>query len=339
MRELKITFIGFGNVGREVARVFVDEKQRLQDAGLSPRVVAICTRTRGSIIDEHGIDLKSALASISRPSVGFPVKGTHALDIIANVETDVVLEMTSLDIFTGQPAISHAEAALFSGRHVVLANKGPVAWAFARLAKSAEAKGVRLLFEATVMDGTPVFSLVRHCLRGCRILGFEGVLNSTSNFVLERMARGGDAEEAVKEAQAQGFAEADPSLDLEGWDSVAKVAALANVLMSAGTNPTAVSRTGISGLIARDFARAARHGNVIKLVCRGSKDAEGAHLSVGPEEVPLAGLLATVTGTSSVLTLHTDLMGSLSLVEHSPSLTQTAYGVMADLIEIAREIY
>lgn len=163
-----------------------------------------------------------------------------------------------------------------------------------------------------------------------------GVLNSTVNFVLGKLAEGTSLVQAVQEAQRQGFAEDDPSLDLEGWDSAAKVAALANVLMDAHTNPLEVERQGLVDINASRLAHARRRGNTIKLVCRATRGPNGLHLTVRPEEVPLSSPMGAVTGTSSVLTLNTDLMGKLSIFEHDPSITQTAYGVISDLIHVAR---
>jgi homoserine dehydrogenase len=181
------------------------------------------------------------------------------------------------------------------------------------------------------------------------------VLNSTTNFVLDEIASGSAFEDAVADAQRRGVAEADPSMDIDGWDSAAKVAALANVLMGARTNPLAVSRVGIGGITRQDFARAARRGETIKLVCRAWRSQEAGtgedrrpgdvqpgeadgkiQMTVAPEQVPRGSLLATVCGTSSVLVIKTDLMGDIGIVEQDPSLWQTAYGVVSDLIEIAR---
>ncbi len=351
MKTLDIIFVGFGHVGREVARLLWSNHKEFEEQGLSTRTVAIVTGRHGTLVDCDGIDLLKAASTEEFPG------RAGALDVIRSVKADVMLELTTLDIKSGQPAVSHVEAALRSGKHVVSANKGPVAWAYCELSELARANGRMFLFESTVMDGTPVFNLARHCLRGCRVTGFEGVLNSTSNFVLDEIASGQTFEDAVTEAQRRGVAEADPAMDIDGWDSAAKVAALANVLMDARTNPMAVSTVGIAGITRRDFVRATRRGETIKLVCRatlgaGRAGTGGAHVGAGtgrhsgdpsalqmtvaPEPVPRERLLATVRGTSSVLVIKTDLMGDIGIVEQDPSLWQTAYGVICDLIEIAR---
>jgi len=338
MKTLDLIFVGFGNVGREVSRLLWSNREEFARQGLSTRAVAIVTGRHGTLVDEGGIDLLAAAANDHFPG------RQSAPDVITSVRADVVLELTTLDVRSGQPAISHAEAALRSGKHVVSANKGPVAWAYHDLSEIAQASGRMFLFESTVMDGTPVFNLTQHCLKGTQVTGFEGVLNSTTNLVLDQISSGSAFENAVTEAQRRGIAEADPSMDIDGWDSAAKVAALANVLMGARTNPLAVSRVGIGDVTRRDFARAARRGETIKLVCRARRsheaqpgEADGRiQMTVAPEQVPCGSLLATVRGTSSVLVIKTDLMGDIGIVEQDPSLRQTAYGVVSDLIEIAR---
>jgi homoserine dehydrogenase len=334
MKTLDLVFVGFGNVGREVSRLLWSGREEFARQGLIPRAVAIVTRRHGTLVDEGGIDLLAAASGDRFPGCA------GALDIVTSVKADVVLELTTLDARSGQPAISHVEAALRSGKHVVSANKGPVAWAYHELSEIAQHNRRMFLFESSVMDGTPVFNLARHCLRECRVTAFEGVLNSTANFVLDEIAVGRSLADAVAEAQRRGVAEADPSMDIDGWDSAAKVAALANVFMGARTNPLAVSRVGIGDITRQDFDRAARRGETIKLVCRASvlpDPGSMMRMTVAPEQVPRESLLGMVRGTSSVLILRTDLMGDIGIVEQDPSLRQTAYGVIADLMEIARQ--
>ena len=158
----------------------------------------------------------------------------------------VVIETTTLDIARGEPAIRHIRTALAGGAHVVTANKGPVAFAYRSLARAAERADRRWLFEGAVMDGVPVFNLVRETLPAVNVLGFRGVVNSTTNFILTAMEQGQSFDAALAEMQARGIAEADPSLDVDGWDAAAKTAALANVLLGAGITPHRVERHGIT---------------------------------------------------------------------------------------------
>lgn len=343
---MRLILVGFGHVGRDLARIIADRYRNRF------KVVAIVTGRHGSLADPGGIDLQAVLCG----GLGGPQGTTpSALEVINSVEAETVVELTPLNIFSGRPAIDHVEAALKTGKHVVTANKGPIAWDYERLAALARQVGRRLLFEPTVMDGTPVFNVARYGLRGCRVTGFSGILNSTSNFILARMEEGASTAEAIAEAQRRGFAETDPTLDVEGWDAAAKVAALANVLMGAGMTPLMVERRGITGITAADLAAARAAGETIKLVgeaylagsgeggepgeAGGSGEAgePGLVARVEPRRVPLGSDLGRVGGTTSILTLKTDMMGDLTIIEHEPALMQTAYGVLNDLLEILGE--
>jgi homoserine dehydrogenase len=196
---------------------------------------------------------------------------------------------------------------------------------------------VQFRFEATVMDGTPVFSLVRHGLPGVSILGFTGVLNSTSKIVVEAMREGLSREEGVERAQRLGIAEADPSYDIDGWDSAAKTAALANVLMDAQVTPQAVETRGIGRLTTERVQRLAQQGRTVCLVSRARRTRHGVRLRVRAEVVKDTDLLASARGTSNLLLLHTDLMGTVGMLSISPAIEQTAYGLFSDLVDVTRE--
>jgi homoserine dehydrogenase len=237
---------------------------------------------------------------------------------------------------TGQPAIDHVRAALRAGMHVVTANKGPVAFAYRELHDLARQQGRAFLFESTVMDGAPVFSLARDALLGANVLGFRGILNSTTNFILTQMEDGASFGEAVRQAQAIGIAEADPSLDVDGWDAATKTAVLATVLMGADVTPPQVDRTGIRGVTPEKLRAALAAGRRIKLVCQAAWQDAQLTARVAPEEVPADDLLASVRGTSSTLSLYTDTLKQLTIVEHDPGPAQTAYGLLRDLLAIIR---
>lgn len=255
---------------------------------------------------------------------------------LATVPAEIVVEITSLAPESGQPAIRHCEAALRNGKHVVTANKGPVAYAYRRLRDLAHSRGLQFRFESAVMDGAPIFSLVEKALPATRVRGFRGVINSTSNLVLTMMAAGRTRDEAVAEAQRIGVAEADPSYDLDGWDATVKVCALMNVLMDADVRPQMIERTGIGGITADDLAAAARAGGTIKLVAEAWEARNGTlHGRVAPQTLPLTDPLATLTDTSNMLILRTDTMGDLAIGEYDGGTTQTAYGVLADILHIA----
>lgn len=340
---LRLAVIGFGNVGREFARLLLAKRPwLLRSKGLDIEVVAISTRSRGSLMSERALDIERALKEIEENGnlEGYPDSHTDLspIEIIDKTVADMVIELSTLDVQSGQPAIEHITRALECGMDVVTANKGPIAFAYSELRALARSRGVRLRFEGTVMDGTPVFSLVEKTLPGCQVLGLSGILNSTSNYVLTEMSRGRTAADAIKEAQARGIAEADPTLDMDGWDAAAKITALANVLMEARKTPKDVDRTGVQDLSARELADARKNGKKIKLVASAAVEGDDVKLTVRPETIGPESPFWSVDGTSSALTIRTDLMGDLTILEEAPTLTQTAYAVFSDMLHTVESI-
>lgn len=292
------------------------------------RIVAAHTLRHGTAYDLHGLP--------EEPVFGPPAAGAE--EFLDRARAEILAELTTLNPEDGEPAASHIRAAFARGMHVVTANKGPIACCYADLAGEARRAGVEFRFESAVMDGTPVFNLARHCLPGTRVLGFAGALNSTTQVILDAMRRGAALEEGIEEARRLGVTEADPWFDIDGWDSACKAAALANVLMDARATPAAVNRRGIGRLTPQKVAEAERAGKRIVLVSRGRRTPAGVTLRVRAEVLDAHDMLAQVRGTSNVLVLHTDTMGGLGVFSQNPGLEQTAYGVFADLVDIARSL-
>lgn len=335
---MRALFVGFGNVGRELARLLGSEGRHPKLAGLHVDVVGVATRTRGALANPEGVDLRRALAEVSDlgrfspTNPDFSNRDTRAA--LSELEYDVLVELSTLSIADrGEPAASHIREAIRRGRHVVTANKGPVAYSFRELSRLALERNVRLLYESTVMDGAPIFNLARSCLRGCRVIELEGILNSTSNYVLSRLERGDSLATAVAKAQSLGIAEADPTHDLEGWDSAAKVCVLANALMGMEITPVQVRRQGILSVGMEELKAARDRGNRLKLVGR-ARWAGHSEATVALEELPADHPFATVDGAGSILKISTDLMTPLLIQQTAPGLSDTAYGVLNDLMEI-----
>jgi homoserine dehydrogenase len=334
---LRVAIIGFGNVGQEFARLLLSKRDwLLRKKGLDVEVLAIATRSKGSLISKNAIDLEKVLEHLkdlgTLTDFGPETTKESPIGIIQKCDADLMIELTTLNIESGMPAIEHIKAAIDCGMDVITANKGPIAFAYHELRDMARSRGVHLRFEGTVMDGTPIFNLVEKTLPGCEILGMEGILNSTSNFVLDRMSRGRSMKEAVAEAQTRGIAEADPSLDLDGWDAAAKITALANVLMGADTTPRAVDRKGVGETTLADIEAARAQGKKIKLIASAGRVDGKVKLKVEPLSIGSEHPFWSVDGTSSALTLKTDLMGDLTIFERGPGITQTAYAVFSDLL-------
>jgi homoserine dehydrogenase len=318
---MDLALIGFGNVGRAFARLI--ERQR---AAFPFRIVGIHTARHGTAVDTGGLP--------SDPQFGPPAASVG--EFLERTRAEVVIEVTPLNPATGEPAISHIRAAFARGMHVITANKGPIAHAYAELRDEARAAGVHFRFESTVMDGAPVFNMVRDHLPGVQVLGFTGVLNSTSKLVVEAMRDGLSMEEGIEVARRLGVTETNPSYDLDGWDSAAKTAARANVLMDARVTPEVIRPRGVSRLTPARVQELDRKGKTVRIVSRAKRTSNGVKLRVRAEVLDRNDLLAAVAGTSNLILLHTDLMGTLGTVSIQPAVEQTAYGLFSDLVDIAR---
>ena len=320
---MRLALIGFGNVGRAFARLLESKR-----SSYPFRIVGIHTARHGTAYGDRGLS--------PTPDLGPPAGSVE--EFLDRARPEVSIELTTLNPADGEPAISHIRASFARGAHVVTANKGPIAHAYAALCAEARISGVEFRFESTCMDGAPVFNMVRNSLPGVKILGFTGVLNSTSKIVIAAMRQGLTMEEGIGEARRLGIAEADATYDLDGWDSAAKTAALANVLMDARVTPQDVDRKGIGRLTPEKVQAAAEIRKTICLVSRAKLTATGIKLRVRAEVVDDTDVLATMHGTSNLLLLHTDLMGTVGTVSISPGVEQTAYGVFSDVVDIARTI-
>jgi len=260
---------------------------------------------------------------------------TNLHDWLTTAHADVLFEATSLNVETGQPAVDHIRAALAHGAHAITANKGPIVHAYRELRDLAKAKGKRFLFESTVMDGVPIFSLFDQ-LPAIHLRGFHGILNSTTNVILSEMETGLTLDAALKKAQDLGIAETDATHDLDGWDAAVKTAALITVLMGLPIRLEEIEREGIRDLTPEGVRNARRDGWPYKLVCRAKREGDGAQAkvkaSVKPEKVLSSTPMAKIAGTSSYIYFETDIFPGLAVTEENPGLYATAYGLLADFV-------
>lgn len=343
MKTLKLGLLGFGNAGRAFAKILEDKKTEIiESMDCSIIVTGITTGSRGSLYNAAGIDLKKAWTELEENG-GFLKEGNDysqmtSRELAEKGEYDVIIEMTPLEIFTGQPAADHLRKAMERGKHAITANKGPIAWYYNDLKKLAAKMGVQFYFETTVMDGTPIFNLKDETLKFCKVTEVSGILNTTTNYVLEELAKGKAYDDVIAEGKKIGFVEADPSMDIEGWDAAAKITALLNVLMDAGITPRDVDRTGIENITIQDIQKASEQGKVIKLLCNGTLQNGEVIASVKPSLVEQGSLMSVIDGTSSVVQITTDLMGKLTIIEHDPDLVQTGYGIFSDVLRIVRNL-
>ncbi|HQZ38821.1 MAG TPA: hypothetical protein PLH72_07255 [Vicinamibacterales bacterium] len=344
--ELSLVLVGFGHVGRRLVRLLTEVADRLD---FEWRVVGVATRHHGTVLNPAGVDVERAAAlveanqSLDRldPEPG-ERSGLDLLRQASSLLADdaaegrlVCVESTVLDIERGEPAITHVRAALEAQMHVVTVNKGPAAFAYDELESLADAMDRVFFFEGAVMDGVPVFNLVRETMPAVRVEGFRGVINTTSNFILSALERGQSFDLAVREMQGRGIAEADPSLDIDGWDAAAKTAALVNVLMGGRITPHDVARTGIAGVRTADLREAIAHGRRVRLVASAGRRGAELIARVEPEMLAPGDPLAELADTENALYLRTDLLGEVGIVQRESTLTQTAYAVLSDLSRIS----
>ncbi len=259
---------------------------------------------------------------------------------LAAAQSDVLFEATSLNVESGQPAVDHIRAALGYGAHAITANKGPIVHAYRELRDLAASKGKRFLFESTVMDGVPIFSLFDQ-LPAIHLQGFHGILNSTTNVILSQMEQGLTFDEALKKAQELGIAENDATHDIDGWDADVKTAALITVLMDVPVKLDQIQRDGIRDLTPQAVRTARRDGWGFKLVCRcrrtSSSGNPSVEASVKTEKVLSTQPMARIAGTSSYIYFETDIFPGLAITEENPGLYATAYGMLADFVRAVAE--
>jgi homoserine dehydrogenase len=358
MVYLDLILVGFGSVGRRFARLLEEKSVRLRgDYDLSWRVVGIATKRHGTAYDARGLDVVKALrlaeagtplgTLIGAESGRTIAPAASGLELIKHATADartrrmqhlVVVETTVLDIERGQPAVDHVMAALRGGAHVVTANKGPAAFAYREIMSVSEIERRRFLFEGAVMDGIPVFNLVRETLPAVDVLGFRGIINTTAHYILTAMEAGRPYGEALAEMQAEGIAEADPSFDVDGWDAAAKTAALVNVLMRGAVTPRTIDRTGIRGITPEALQDAVRRGRRIRLVASAARRDGQIAARVAPEEIDASDPLAGLGGRQNQIVLDTDVLGSIGVQQLDGGLVQTAYALLSDLVSLARSL-
>ncbi len=337
MKQYNLCFLGFGNVGRALVRLLISKSAELRDLyEIEWRITGIASRRIGWLANGEGMDPRSLLAGDSFAETSQPSNSLTSW--LHDSQSDVVFETTSLNPTTGQPAIDYLRAVLQSGAHAITANKGTIVHGFQELAALAETTGKRLMFESTVLDSAPVFSLFREALPAAKLRGFSGVFSSTTNVIIETMEAGRSFEEGLKTAQDLGVAETDPSHDIDGWDATVKVCALANVLLKIPLKPDEVIREGIRELGPRKVQAARAEGKPYKLMARSKFDGNGKLVAtVRPEQVAATDPLGSVRGTSLAVHFELDMMPGLTITSHRPNLQSTAYGMLADFINAVRK--
>lgn len=333
----KLALIGFGNVGLGLATILAEKRTMLaRRYGFEFEIVAVSDVLKGSAMSSRGIDPEELVA---RPQAALSKSfQKNALAVIKECDASTVVEITYTDLKTGEPATSHIKTAFETGKHVVTTNKGPLALHYGELTAIAASKKLQFRFEGTVMAGTPLISFGLKNLAGCDSSEIRGIFNGTTNFILTQMESGAPYAQALAKAQELGYAEADPTGDVEGFDTMGKVLILANVFMDGKLKKEEISRTGITKLTPDDIKRAAADGKRWKLIGRLKQEGDRVSGSVGPEALPLSNPLTSVMGATNAAQFVTDLLGEVTVVGAGAGRKETGFAVLSDLLDIHRTI-
>ncbi|AOM82911.1 homoserine dehydrogenase [Salisediminibacterium beveridgei] len=342
---MKIAFIGFGGVGQALVKILRDRRQKLaDDYDMNATIVAVSDIMKGSVYDPNGLDEDHLLDTIAEynhldyyPDTASSIKGWDSLKTIKQSNADVIIEVTFTDVKTGQPAIDHCRMAFENNKSIVTTNKGPVALAFQELSQVAKKQNVYWGFEGTVMSGTPALRLPFTTLAGNEITEIKGILNGTTNFMLTEMEKGLSYQDALALAQTNGYAEADPTNDVEGFDARYKTVILSNVVMNAPMKPDDVMCEGISGLTLNDLEIAIENDQRWRLVARIKKEGQSVTASVKPELLHKNDPLATVMGSTNAIVYDCDLAGPVMLTGAGAGLMETGYSLLIDLIHYQKD--
>jgi homoserine dehydrogenase len=338
---MKLILVGFGVVGQGFAEILMDKANDLQEkSDFSAQVVGVITGSKGTLYHPAGLDLSALLDATQAGSFeGYPEsdglkRNWDATEMITKGTADVVVEMSPTNLDTAEPALTYCQTALDNDKHLILANKGPVALAYNDLNTKATENNLHMRYEATVMAGTPTMMLAEDALAGCTISEARGILNGTTNYILTQMENGMDYADALAKAQELGYAETDPTGDVEGWDAAGKVLILSNALFGKSLTMQDLDVEGITKITAGDIKDAQANQQRYKLIASATPDGG----SVKPIRLPITDPLASVGDATNAITLKTDLMGDITLIGAGAGKLETGYAILADLLAIDRQL-
>lgn len=325
--------LGFGVVGQSFVKLLVSHSTDLYNVyGIKPKVVA-CADNGGIVTCDQGLNLDRLLnVKKKKKSVAqYGPRGSTSeiVDVIENLDAEVVIELTPTNITDGEPGKNHIITAMKSGKNVITVNKGPLALEFPSLIELAEYNRIAFKFSGTVGGGTPILEFAKRCLRGDRIISFEGILNGTTNYILSKMYEGLNFSQALRNASEKGYAEKDPTLDIEGYDAVAKLVIASNFVMNLKSTINDVRRTGIRDIRASEVVNERKKGNAIKLIA----SCDGKKLIVGPKPVSTKDPIC-VDGILNAITFTCQHSGQQTIIGKGAGGMETASSILRDLIDI-----
>ena len=343
MKNYKLALIGYGNVGSGLTQILKDHGPRIaKQFGASFTINAISDPVKGSIYSPEGFNPGDLMAAIqsdgSLNTIDTAEKGWDSIKTIEETDNEIVVEMSFTDLNTGEPALSHIKSAIDRGKHISTTNKGPIALNLAEIQDLAEKKGVQIGFEGTVMSGSPALVLGTDILDIAGVNSIRGILNGTTNYMLTRMEQGASYENALADAQEMGYAEADPTGDVEGYDTAGKVLILARLIMGAHLRMKDIRRQGISHITQSHINAAKANGEKWKLIGSVINDNGKITAAVSPQRLPLEDPLASVSDAANAITYSTELLGDVTLIGPGAGRLETGFAVLYDLIGIHKKL-
>ncbi len=340
MHTSRFALVGIGNVGRRFLQIIAQKQDSLRARlGMQLTLVAAADSS-GAAVCEDGLDMAQviALKSSGRGIAAYPgvgVRGLSSPDAMQRSRADLLVEVSPTSLRTGEPGLSNITWALEHGLDVVTANKGPLVLGYQRLTELAVTRQRTLLFSAAVAGGLPTVNIGRRDLVAAKILRVEGIFNSTTNYILTRMDEAAlSFEEALKEAQQAGVAEADPSLDIDGWDAANKLVIVANSVLGMPATLQDVDVKGIRGLARAELLRARQAGHAIKLLATAEPVGDAYRLAVRPTELPLEHPLARLAKWHMGVVYTTDINGTITAIIREEGPTATAGAVVRDVVHV-----
>lgn len=334
---MRLILLGFGVVGQSFVKLLLSHSTDLyNDYGIKPKVVA-CADNGGIVTCDQGLDLDRLLnvKKKKKSIIHYGAKGNRSevVDVIENIDAEVVIELTPTNIVDGEPGKNHIISAMKSGKNVITVNKGPLALEFPSLMELAEYNRIAFKFSGTVGGGTPILEFAKRCLKGDRIISFEGILNGTTNYILSKMYEGLNFSEALQDASEKGYAEKDPTLDVDGFDAVAKLVIASNFVMNMKSTMKDVSREGIRDVKPSQVLTERKNGNAIKLIA----SCDGKNLVVKPKPVSMKDPIC-VDGILNAITFTCQHSGQQTIIGKGAGGMETASAILRDLIDIRSTI-
>jgi len=338
MKSVNIIVVGFGRVGRAFWKVVEDKRRVCRERYGLDLVLRAVFKSDGGIFRDTPMSMEPSIPGAPLRIQESPdwKPGLRVQNIIGDLEPGVLVECTPSDLRTGEPGLSHLTAALEKGWHIAAASKGALVLKFKELAGLARRNGLQLKFSGAAAAALPTLDVGIQSLAGADVLGIEGILNGTTNFILTRMGEGMDSEQALREAQEKGIAEPDPTLDIDGWDTACKLLLICNAVMRTEFGLSEVQVEGIRGIAHELVIKASQLGKAIKLMGKCSKDEQDRpwKLEVGLALLDRSHPLYGVNETTKGITFYTDTMGSVTLIGGKSDPLGTGASLLKDIIGI-----